>query len=134
MMSGENACISLRVNAEAFKFSNGSDWHSKSKSKDRGTMQLDNKEQQREIRYYILAYLADHPDAGDTFEGIVEWWLRIQHIAFETKNVSQVVARLVSDGLVLEQEKSDSRVMYSVNRTKEKAIRRMLNEIEASRR
>ena len=28
----------------------------------------------------ILAYLAEHPQAMDTLEGIAEWWLMRQHI------------------------------------------------------
>jgi len=78
-------------------------------------MQLDQKEQ-RDICKYILAYLSDNPDAGDTFEGIVEWWLLNQRIKFETRNVSEAVARLVSEGLIIEHEASDSRIIYKVNR------------------
>lgn len=89
-------------------------------------MQLDQKEQ-RDICYYILAYLSDNPDAGDTFDGIVEWWLLDQRIKFETRNVSEAVARLVSEGLIVEHEESDSRVIYKVNRTREQAIRKKLS-------
>lgn len=89
-------------------------------------MQLDQKEQ-RDIGYYILAYLSDNPDAGDTFDGIVEWWLLDQRIKFETRNVSEAVARLVSEGLIVEHEESDSRVIYKVNRAMEQAIRKKLS-------
>ena len=92
-------------------------------------MQLDQKEQ-RDICYYILAYLSDNPDAGDTFDGIVEWWLLDQRIKFETRNVSEAVARLVSEGLIVEQEESDSRVIYKVNRTMEQAIRKKLSQVK----
>ena len=85
-------------------------------------MQLDQKEQ-RDICNYILAYLSDNPDAGDTFEGIVEWWLLNQRIKFETRNVSEAVARLVSEGLIVEHEASDSRIIYKVKRTRKQAIR-----------
>ena len=96
----------------------------------RGTnMQLDQKEQ-RDICYYILAYLSDNPDAGDTFDGIVEWWLLDQRIKFETRNVSEAVARLVSEGLIVEQEESDARVIYKVNRTMEQAIRKRLSKVK----
>ena len=88
-------------------------------------MQLDQKEQ-RDIGYYILAYLSDNPDAGDTFDGIVEWWLLDQRIKFETRNVSEAVARLVSEGLIVEHEASDSRIIYKVNRAMEQAIRNKL--------
>lgn len=89
-------------------------------------MQPDQK-QQRDIYHFILAYLTQHPDAGDTFDGIVEWWLLEQRIKFETRNVSTAVARLVADGLILEQTGSDSRVTYRVNRTREQAIRNVLS-------
>lgn len=85
-------------------------------------MQLDQKEQ-RDICNYILAYLSDNPDAGDTFEGIVEWWLLNQRIKFESGNVSEAVARLVSEGLIVEHEASDSRIIYKVNKTRKQAIR-----------
>lgn len=89
-------------------------------------MQLDQKEQ-RDICYYILAYLSDNPEAGDTFDGIVEWWLLDQRIKFETRNVSEAVARLISEGLIVEHESSDSRIIYKVNRTREQAIRKKLS-------
>lgn len=92
----------------------------------RETMQFDQKEKAREVRYYILAYLAENPDAGDTFDGIVEWWLLRQRIKFETRNVSEAVTKLVSDGLIEEHEGSDSRIFYRVNRTKEQDVKSLL--------
>ena len=89
-------------------------------------MQSDQKEQ-REVSYFILSYLTRHPDAGDTFDGIVEWWLLQQRIKFETQNVSEAVARLVAEELILEHVGADSRVTYRVNRTREHAIRHMLS-------
>ena len=93
-------------------------------------MQLDQKEQ-RDICYYILAYLSDNPEAGDTFDGIVEWWLLDQRIKFETRNVSEAVARLISEGLIVKHEESDSRIIYKVNRTMERAIRKKLSQEKA---
>ena len=88
-------------------------------------MKPDQKEH-REICQYILAYLYDNPDAGDTFEGIVEWWVLRQRLKFETRKVSEAVARLISEGLIEEHEEADSHI-YRVNRTKERIIRNMLN-------
>lgn len=90
-------------------------------------MQSDQKEQ-RDVCYFILSYLTRHPDAGDTFDGIMEWWLLEQKIRFEIRNVFEAVARLVAEGLILEHVGSDSRVTYRVNRTREQAIRSMLSE------
>jgi len=90
------------------------------------------KDQQRDISHYILAYLSDNPDAGDTFDGIAEWWLLSQQIKFETRNVSEAVARLVSEGLIEEREGSDSRKIYRINKTRVRDIRTMLHQIRRS--
>ena len=89
-------------------------------------MQLNKTE---EIRFHVLCYLAEHPDAGDTFTGIVDQWLISQRIKYETRSVSEVVAQLVSDGLLVETKKADSEIIYRVNRTRE-AIRKMLSEMK----
>jgi len=94
-------------------------------------IQVDKKEQ-REVCYYILAYLADNPDAGDTFDGIVEWWLLDQRIKFETRNVSEAVSQLVSEGLIVEHAEADSRIIYRVNRSRDRAIRSILTNGKTS--
>ena len=73
--------------------------------------------EKKRVRQHILAYLLENPDAGDTLDGIVEWWLLNQRIGFEIQTVSQAVAKLVADGLIVEQKVSDSRVIYRANRT-----------------
>ena len=90
-------------------------------------MKLDPKEQ-RDIRYHILAYLCENPNAGDTFEGIVEWWLMHQRIRFETRNISEAVRKLVAEGLILEDEQSDSRVRYRVNEIKTQEIQDLVSQ------
>jgi DNA-binding PadR family transcriptional regulator len=90
------------------------------------------KDQQRDISNYILAYLSDNPDAGDTFDGIAEWWLLSQQIKFETRNVSEAVARLVSEGLIEEREGFDARKIYRINKARVRDIRSLLNQIRRS--
>ena len=70
--------------------------------------------EEREVCDYILAYLAENPDAGDTLEGIAEWWLRNQMIKFEIQAVSEAVANLVAEGLIVERKGSDSRSIYKI--------------------
>jgi hypothetical protein len=70
------------------------------------------------IAYEILAYLAAHPEAQDTVEGIVQWWLLEQHIQRQTVHVKAALAQLVAEGLVLERKGKDARVHYRVNQHK----------------
>jgi hypothetical protein len=84
---------------------------------------------------YILAYLVDNPDAGDTFEGIVEWWLLHQRIKIQTRTVSEAAAaKLVDQGLIVAEEGSDSRVIYRINRDANnfQNIQTMLRQIRTS--
>lgn len=76
----------------------------------------------------ILAYLAEHPDAQDTVEGIVEWWLLEQKIKRHTAQVKEALAELVAKGLVLERKGKDARIHYRVNRRKSGEIRALLRE------
>jgi hypothetical protein len=90
--------------------------------------------EQREVCHYILDYLSENPDAGDTFEGIVEWWLLTQSIKFEMRTVSEAVATLVADGLIVEQKGYDSRGIYRIKQTEENMLRisKRLREIRSS--
>ena len=97
-------------------------------------MKIDRTREQRDACYYILAYLVDNPDAGDTFDGIVEWWLLHQRIKFETRTVSDAVDKLVAEGLIVEQKGTDSRTIYRVNRTADTVhnIQTILSQMRAS--
>ena len=57
----------------------------------------------------ILAYLQANPDAQDTLEGIVEWWLLDQRIRDETDRVKEALAYLTKQGLVTARIGTDSR-------------------------
>lgn len=91
-------------------------------------MRRNQTEEKKRVRQHILAYLLENPDAGDTLDGIVEWWLLNQRIGFEIQTVSQAVAKLVADGLIVEQKVSDSRVIYRANRTSEN-LQAILSEV-----
>ena len=80
---------------------------------------------------HILEYLLDNPEAGDTLEGIADWWLLKQRIRFETLTVAQAVAQLVNDGLVSAQQGPDSRIIYRANRSSEN-IQALLYEMQNS--
>jgi predicted transcriptional regulator len=75
-----------------------------------------------DIGHDILAYLFDHPEAHDTLEGIMEWWLLEQEIKRQTAQVREALADLIARGFVLEQQTSDGRTHYRVNRRKAREI------------
>jgi hypothetical protein len=78
----------------------------------------------------ILAYLATHPEAQDTMEGIVEWWLLEQEIRRSTAQVKAALAELVAQGLVLERRGKDGQIHYRINRLKTAKIQALLKQAE----
>ena len=90
--------------------------------------------ERREASHYILDYLYNNPDAGDTFEGIMNWWLLNQSIKFGMQTVSEAVAGLVAEGLIVEQLGRDSRSIYRIKQTEEnrQKISNRLREIRSS--
>ena len=50
----------------------------------------------------ILAYLHDHPDAQDSLEGIMQWWLLEKHLTSHARQLREALNRLVKDGSVIE--------------------------------
>jgi hypothetical protein len=76
--------------------------------------------------YEILAYLHAHPDAQDTLEGIVEWWLLHQKIKHQTERVEQALAALIERGLIRARAGTDSRVHYRIERDRWQEIELLL--------
>ena len=78
----------------------------------------------------ILAYLAEHEDAQDTLEGIVEWWLLEQKIKSRTAEVEKALDNLIANGLILVNKGRDARAHYCINPQKVRDIRGRLNKVE----
>jgi len=75
----------------------------------------------------ILSYLVDHPDARDTVDGIIRWWIPEQKMKTHVTTVKDVIAELVGRGLILERAGHDSRIHYRANGDKTKEIRSFLS-------
>ena len=84
--------------------------------------------QKNDIAHEILSYLVDHPDAQDTLDGIIEWWLMEQKIKCKPEMLKEILSELVNKGLLLEQGNGSSRVTYRINRHRFKEIQAMLHE------
>ena len=82
-----------------------------------------------QIAYEILAYLAKNPDAQDTVDGIVEWWLLAQHIERQIARVKEALDELVRRELIVVRRGKDSRIYYRLNQRKAKGISKLLREM-----
>lgn len=81
-----------------------------------------------EIVRSVLGYLINNPDAQDTLEGIVEWWLLQMKLESNTVKVKEALADLVAKGLILECRGSDSRLRYMISDGKSDEIRALLDQ------
>jgi hypothetical protein len=79
-----------------------------------------------QVAYNILAYLVENPDAQDTLEGIVGWWLSGQVVGSNTALVEWALTELVNRGLILARRGKGARTYYKVNRRKMKEISALL--------
>ncbi len=85
-----------------------------------------------DIEYEILSYMAENPDAQDTLEGIVEWWLLERRLRSEAPRVKEVIAELVSKGLIIERRNASSRTHYKINRSRMDEIHAVLDQLKHS--
>jgi len=84
-----------------------------------------------QIKHEVLAYLAEHPEAQDTLEGIIEWWLLEREVKRQTRLVKEALADLLAAGLVVECRGSDARARYQVNRARLREIRELIEQKES---
>ena len=80
----------------------------------------------RKTAYRILAYLLENPNAQDTFEGIIEWWLLERLTRNNIATVKASLEKLVAAGLILENRGKGSRIYYKINRHKVREVSSLL--------
>ena len=83
----------------------------------------------QQIGYRILNYLVENPNAQDTLEGIVEWWLLDRLTVSNVTKVKEALANLVAAHLVLERKGKESRTYYKINSHKLKEISERLESV-----
>jgi len=64
---------------------------------------------EEELRRAVLAYLAEHPRAMDTLEGIADWWVRRHQVRVGVERVSRVLLELTQRGVLEEVKAGDHR-------------------------
>lgn len=63
----------------------------------------------------ILDYLARHPQAEDTIDGILHWWVLDICIRKAAPEIAKTVAQLVEQGLLEAQPATAGRVFYRLS-------------------
>ena len=85
--------------------------------------------QQRLIRQ-ILIYLVNHPEAKDTIEGIIKWWVKEWWDSQSIKKelVHEALNSLVSLGMLSTRETSPTQKIYGLNKEKLREIESFIGE------
>ncbi len=78
------------------------------------------------IAIQILSYLAAHPAAQDTVEGIAEWCLLEKRIRRPSTQVRRAVEQLQAEGLLAARTGTDGRARYRLNPRKRRTVALML--------
>jgi len=63
----------------------------------------------------ILEYLARHPDAEDTIDGILHWWVLDACVQKWALKIAETVGQLVEQGFLEQKRFADGRVFYHVS-------------------
>jgi hypothetical protein len=63
----------------------------------------------------ILDYLTRHPDAQDTVDGIMHWWVLDTCIRTWAPKIAETIAQLVQQGFLEQKPSADGNVFYCVS-------------------
>jgi hypothetical protein len=80
---------------------------------------------------HVLHYLLDHPDAKDTKQGILYWWLPGGMAAWEEEAVQEALDTLVARGWLTQRQTTPSQQLYGLNKEKLEEIKLFLRELES---
>jgi hypothetical protein len=90
---------------------------------------LDEKDSSRireEVIRGILRYVAEHPDAKDTVEGIVKWWRLGDEVEWAENPVQEALDILISKGWLVKRDIAPLKSVYGVNKDHLGAIKNFL--------
>ena len=84
----------------------------------------------RTLKSQILLYLVEHPDAKDTREGILKWWVPAGREDTEAERIQGALKELVERGWIVERETAASKKIYGLNKEQLPQIRRFLSQTD----
>lgn len=90
---------------------------------------MDEKDSSRireEVIRGILRYVAEHPDAKDTVEGIVKWWRLGDEVEWAENPVQEALDILISKGWLVKRDIAPLKSVYGVNKDHLGAIKNFL--------
>lgn len=64
----------------------------------------------------IISYLEKHPEAGDTLEGIVTWWLEQERIDRVVDEVADVLRSLEKKGTIQAHRTQTGTTIYKIKK------------------
>jgi Fe2+ or Zn2+ uptake regulation protein len=73
-----------------------------------------------DLRREIIEYLRSHPEAADTVDGILDWWIPKQHYDNAKHEIQQVLHDLVQQGLIEEVVLGNGNQLYRLPGGKDK--------------
>lgn len=62
----------------------------------------------------ILDYLRRNPEAQDTVDGIVQWWLPEQHFTPRVATIKEALQELIDAELISEHRGKDAQISYRI--------------------
>jgi hypothetical protein len=80
------------------------------------------------ISFDILDYLAEHPDAQDTADGIAQWWILERCVKRHAPLVNEAIQYLVERGFIVGRMAKDSQIHYRINPRKAEEISLLLEQ------
>jgi hypothetical protein len=72
------------------------------------------KEELPEVRQEILDYLAKHPGATDSLQGVATWWLKGHRSSGELKELMMALQALTKEGRITRTKLADGLVSYKL--------------------
>ena len=82
-------------------------------------------ETSKRVVWLLLGYLYTHPDAKDTDEGIMNWWLPTRGVMVNETGVEEALNELVMSGWLTLTSRSASHPMYGLNRARIVELQRL---------
>ena len=77
-------------------------------------MSVNSDDLEARVRKTILAYVAAHPSASDTAQGIARWWLGA--VPVPAAVVICVLDRLAEEGRLVRTQRADGEMLYSMSK------------------